>query len=105
MIESELRERRFAPIVRLEVDSNMSALHRGMLAAELGLPTLRFANMVWMPGGGGGCAAIANAVHNATGVRMKELPLTPDRVLAALLAAGEVSPRGSEDVARSRSPL
>jgi acetyl-CoA acetyltransferase len=32
------------------------------LAAELGLPELRFANMVWMPGGGGGCAAVANAV-------------------------------------------
>ncbi len=31
------------------------------LAAELGLPELRFGNMVWMPGGGGGCAAIANA--------------------------------------------
>jgi acetyl-CoA acetyltransferase len=31
------------------------------LAAELGLPTLRFGNMVWMPGGGGGCAAVANA--------------------------------------------
>ncbi len=31
------------------------------LAAELGLPALRFANMVWMPGGGGGCAAVSNA--------------------------------------------
>lgn len=31
------------------------------LAADLGLPELRFANMVWMPGGGGGCAAVANA--------------------------------------------
>lgn len=31
------------------------------LAAELGLPSLRFSNMVWMPGGGGGCAAIGNA--------------------------------------------
>lgn len=31
------------------------------IAAELGLPALRFANMVWMPGGGGGCAAVANA--------------------------------------------
>jgi acetyl-CoA acetyltransferase len=31
------------------------------LAADLGLPTLRFGNMVWMPGGGGGCAAVANA--------------------------------------------
>ena len=37
MIESELRERRFAPIVRLEVEKNMDATHRGMLAAELGL--------------------------------------------------------------------
>nr|MDJ0789235.1 polyphosphate kinase 1 [Myxococcota bacterium] len=37
MIESELRERRFAPIVRLEVNKNMHDLHRGMLAAELGL--------------------------------------------------------------------
>jgi polyphosphate kinase len=37
MIESELRDRRFAPIVRLEVASGMDPLHRGMLAAELGL--------------------------------------------------------------------
>jgi acetyl-CoA acetyltransferase len=31
------------------------------LAAELGIDELRFGNMVWMPGGGGGCAAISNA--------------------------------------------
>jgi len=37
MIESELRDRRFAPIVRLEVEEGMQPLHRGMLAAELGL--------------------------------------------------------------------
>ncbi|QGU31913.1 polyphosphate kinase 1 [Thermochromatium tepidum] len=37
MIESELRERHFAPIVRLEIDPGMEATHRGMLAAELGL--------------------------------------------------------------------
>jgi xanthine dehydrogenase YagR molybdenum-binding subunit len=29
-------------------------------------------------------AAVANAVYNATGVRMRELPMTPARVLAAL---------------------
>jgi CO/xanthine dehydrogenase Mo-binding subunit len=28
--------------------------------------------------------AIANAVHNAIGVRINELPITPDKVLAAL---------------------
>jgi len=32
-------------------------------------------------------AAVANAVHNATGVRVRELPITPDRVLAALSEA------------------
>jgi polyphosphate kinase len=37
MIETELRERKFAPIVRLAVEKGMSKLHRGMLAAELGL--------------------------------------------------------------------
>ncbi|MFB1488215.1 MAG: polyphosphate kinase 1 [Thiocapsa sp. C3-sup] len=37
MIESELRERHFAPIVRLEVQPGMERTHRGMLAAELGL--------------------------------------------------------------------
>ena len=37
MIESELRYRKFAPFVRLEVDGAMDPGHRGMLAAELGL--------------------------------------------------------------------
>ncbi|MGF1615590.1 MAG: polyphosphate kinase 1 [Gammaproteobacteria bacterium] len=37
MIESELRERHFAPIVRLEIMTGMNPTHRGMLAAELGL--------------------------------------------------------------------
>jgi len=37
MIETELRERRFAPIVRLEVQEGMRPAHRGMLASELGL--------------------------------------------------------------------
>ncbi|KAA6184625.1 polyphosphate kinase 1 [Thiohalocapsa marina] len=37
LIETELRERHFAPIVRLEVQAGMIPVHRGMLAAELGL--------------------------------------------------------------------
>ncbi len=37
MIESALRERKFADIVRLEVGSCMTPQHRGMLAAELGI--------------------------------------------------------------------
>jgi acetyl-CoA acetyltransferase len=31
------------------------------VAADLGLPELRYATMSWLPGGGGACAAVANA--------------------------------------------
>jgi acetyl-CoA acetyltransferase len=31
------------------------------IAAELGIDELKYASMVWMPGGGGGCAAVSNA--------------------------------------------
>lgn len=34
-------------------------------------------------------AAIANAFYNATGVRLRELPMTPDKVLIALAAGKE----------------
>ncbi|MGV6827115.1 MAG: polyphosphate kinase 1 [bacterium] len=37
LIESELRDRRFAPIVRLQVEGTMDDVSRGMLAAELRL--------------------------------------------------------------------
>jgi polyphosphate kinase len=37
MIEAELRDRKFAPIVRLEIGEGFDPVHRGMLAAELGL--------------------------------------------------------------------
>jgi len=37
MIESELRERKFAPIVRMVIHNHMDPSHKGMLAAELGL--------------------------------------------------------------------
>jgi polyphosphate kinase len=37
LIEAELRDRKFAPVVRLQVDGNMQPLLRGRLAAELEL--------------------------------------------------------------------
>ncbi|HTI01433.1 MAG TPA: c-type cytochrome, partial [Acidisoma sp.] len=37
-------------------------------------------------------AAIANAIYDATGVRFRELPFTPERVRAGLQAAGVASP-------------
>jgi polyphosphate kinase len=37
LIESELRERKFAPIVRLQVEPSMTVLQRGLLASKFGL--------------------------------------------------------------------
>ena len=37
VIESALRDRKFAGIVRLQIDRDMAPIHRGMLAAELGV--------------------------------------------------------------------
>lgn len=37
MIESELRERKFAPIVRVQLAPNMPTLHRALLASKFGL--------------------------------------------------------------------
>jgi CO/xanthine dehydrogenase Mo-binding subunit len=37
-------------------------------------------------------AAIANAIYDAIGVRLRELPMTPERVLRALRAARSDSP-------------
>lgn len=41
LIEGELRERRFAPIVRLQCEQGMNAVHKGMLAAELALDEIK----------------------------------------------------------------
>ncbi len=40
--------------------------------------------------------AILGAIYRATGVRIRRVPATPDRVRAALLAAGKGSGRGGE---------
>ena len=36
----------------------------------------------------GAGAAVANAIYNATGVRLRDYPMTPDKMLAGMLAAG-----------------
>jgi 4-hydroxybenzoyl-CoA reductase alpha subunit len=35
--------------------------------------------------------AVANAIHDAVGIRMQELPMTPDRILSGILAAQKAS--------------
>jgi len=36
--------------------------------------------------------AVANAIHNATGARMRELPMTPDKLLTAFRTGGQKAP-------------
>jgi CO/xanthine dehydrogenase Mo-binding subunit len=36
-------------------------------------------------------AAVVNAVFNATGVRVRELPVTPDKILMGLKNVGSIS--------------
>jgi nicotinate dehydrogenase subunit B len=38
-------------------------------------------------------AAIANAIFDAVGIRLREIPLTPERVLRAIQAGGSSSAR------------
>ena len=39
-------------------------------------------------GNSGAGAAVANAVYNACGVRIRDYPITPDKLLAGLMAKG-----------------
>ncbi len=47
-------------------------------------------------------AAIVNAVYDATGLRFRELPLTPDRVLAALEGRSQDEGKNTEKTQRKR---
>ncbi len=48
--------------------------------------------------------AVANAIFDAVGVRLKELPMTPDRVLSAILASGRgPAPAPAPEQGRSRA--
>jgi CO/xanthine dehydrogenase Mo-binding subunit len=42
-------------------------------------------------------AAVANAIYRATGVRIRELPISPPRLLKAILSASEESPSAAAD--------
>lgn len=62
------------PIIVPQIDLYSNNTNTKGMAEPPGIPT---------------AAAIVNAVYNATGVLVTELPLTPERVLRALRAAGK----------------
>jgi nicotinate dehydrogenase subunit B len=47
-------------------------------------------------------AAIANAIYDATGIRFRELPITAERILAAMKSAGEEANRQPPEAPRSK---
>jgi xanthine dehydrogenase molybdenum-binding subunit len=92
----------FAMIEDLPLDPETGAA-RTLTLADYRIPTVEWMPEITVilvedpapggPFGAKGCgemglgptaAAIANAIYNATGVRLTELPMTPERVLAAL---------------------
>ncbi|MCI0372614.1 MAG: molybdopterin-dependent oxidoreductase, partial [candidate division NC10 bacterium] len=48
--------------------------------------------------------AVANAIHDAVGVRMKELPMTPDKVLAAIMSGSRGAKGGDRVAGRKEKP-
>jgi CO/xanthine dehydrogenase Mo-binding subunit len=50
-----------------------------------------------------GAAALANAVYQAVGARVRELPMTSERVLAALLVARNESNNGTDRSSETRA--
>ena len=56
-------------------------------ATTVGIPDTKFnplgARGIGEIGNTGGAAAIANAIYNATGVRVRQYPITPDKLMVA----------------------
>lgn len=71
-----------------------------MLIARPGDPPLGVGESAAVPS----AAAIANAIFDATGVRMREVPFTPERMRAALAASSTASTFGALPRQNSKSP-
>ena len=94
---SEIEDRILDPMMGTMVNPDLEAYKilapRDMFEAESILtPTANLGNNTSVAGIGEPpliptLGAIANAIYNATGARVRELPMTPDRVLAALAEA------------------
>ncbi|QKE85943.1 xanthine dehydrogenase family protein molybdopterin-binding subunit [Arthrobacter sp. NEB 688] len=89
LFEESWRDPRFGHVVTQDLASYHVAAHADVLDVEA--EWLEESDEAFTPMGSRGigeigivgtAAAIANAVHHATGVRVRELPLTPDRFLS-----------------------
>jgi len=93
LFEESLMDPRFGAYVNHDLASYHIATHADVPAIEVAwIDEHDDLNPMGSKGIGeigivGTAAAVANAVHHATGVRLRELPLRPDRVLMALVDA------------------
>jgi CO/xanthine dehydrogenase Mo-binding subunit len=81
--------------VALVDPSGYTVIEPGQGKSSFITPNVNIANAGWLPGGAGEPgsvppgSAVANAFFDATGVRLRQAPMTPARVRAALKAAGK----------------
>ena len=81
--------------VALVDPSGYTVIEPGQGKSSFTNPNVNIANAGWLPGGAGEPgsvppgSAVANAFFDATGVRLRQAPMTPARVRAALKAAGK----------------
>jgi polyphosphate kinase len=95
MIEAELRDRKFAPIVRLAIMEGMKPLHRGMLAAELGLNESKdVAEIATMLG-----------MRNLMEIAQLDLPALHDPVHHPLTAPALLDSRNIFHIIRESGPI
>ena len=92
-----MAKRRVVTVVKIQLpagQNGLAILLAGLLSAVLwgtytwwrGIPSSSTHALV-----GGLAGALANAVFNATGVRIRELPITPDKILMGLMNSGSIS--------------
>lgn len=90
LLENRILDRNMGTMVNPNLESYKILMPKDMFEAEVVLTEIANAGNNTSAAGIGEppsvptLAAVANAVFNATGVRIRTLPMTPDRVLAAL---------------------
>ena len=82
----------FTTIAAIAADAGIAQAYPGLAASAQGLATPQIRHLATLGGSVGigevatvpTSPAIANAIRNATGIRLTEIPIRPDRLIAAL---------------------